>query len=914
VGSALPALFVLLALTEAPEAAGNEITETHCFPYPGCDITAPTCPDCALGPASECIPTGQSGDGCSCMAHRVIDGCDYGAICYQRCITPTHDYVFALASTTTLTSTTMTTTPGPTSTATSSTTTSVTSTSTDTTTTVTETSTGTTTTSQDPATMTGTQLRDLARMGEDNLALQLQAGNGTFLTLETSAATIVAQMVDVAQLSNGSLSMQVPNSSASIAVPEAVLQAVGSNVIVSVAAFSQRTLASFEPTELAAPLAAPPVSVRLRSAATLQDADFGSSMPGEVVIEMLSSTPANGHCGYWDEANNKWSSRGLTPVAGANGTFACATSHLSIFAVIFGEFERVITCSNAHIFSDEGLRAIARGHWWTRGPAWILWFILATQLMLLVWASWFDFMTWYRAVWRDDDFLTSNVAFEGREIGCVTWMVEYVARYLPRREEPPVEDGEGERQPKRRGCCGWCRAAMASSSLTITADCAHYQVAHAEKIVPEDLHDIVLNAPGAWEQEQLARSRRPPDQCTQCDTPYAAGERFCPSCGHRRELAMPLEDSWKMPKSTLSTTAHCLADTMRSKVPEAVQRLGSSGFCIRLWGMFFALHPWLQLRQFSITIGASIRCLLLTAKVLGALMLCSLFFDSSGSALSLASPEECARAGFWDNFWRNVAWGLLSTFLSLLPLVLIAFVSNRRFIYKENWDKASKRSYVQCWRTQDMLLVSMTLIYCGACLLFCMAFLASIDEAFEGEWITSAIVVLLREFIFMPLALAAVYAAVATCVTRSEAGTNGRLFQKVENFVGLAATGEAENDLEVAYENGEVEDVSEHDSWADRVSGIPEVHLQGPAEALEALGEDEVPFPPLTDMELDDVSRGDPDSPLKAGMDLPPNMLDEEEKESAPLKAPCNKCGSRLWAAFKSEICPMCGHLLPLVP
>mmetsp|Transcript_10637 Transcript_10637/g.25020 ORF Transcript_10637/g.25020 Transcript_10637/m.25020 type:complete len:89 (+) Transcript_10637:198-464(+) len=88
--------------------------------------------------------------------------------------------------------------------------------------------------------------------------------------------------------------------------------------------------------------------------------------------------------------------------------------------------------------------------------------------------------------------------------------------------------------------------------------------------------------------------------------------------------------------------------------------------------------------------------------------------------------------------------------------------------------------------------------------------------------------------------------------------------------------------------------------------------MTGLTGALEALSEDGVALHPLSEAD----AKTEIGSPTRAahGVDLLPHMLDADLQRASPLAAPCSKCGSRLWAAFALEICPMCGHLLPLKP
>jgi len=572
-------------------------------------------------------------------------------------------------------------------------------------------------------------------------------------------------------------------------------------------------------------------------------------------------------------------------VPSADGKFVCATTHLTIFAAIIGEFEKVFECSNAHVFSSEGLDAIGRGDWAHRAPAVLLWIVLALHSLLLVWAVFYDWRAYRGHAWRDTDFLTTNEAFR-EPISCKAWIMEPFTRYLPGSgpEASKDEEAAAGAKPRRKGRCCLCfpRALVDSVSVTITADCATYEVARREHISPEDLRDLVL---GTLVREEVC----------ECGTTFSAKARFCMVCGKPRPalgvLGLPSPMAGAGGTGSFVTTAlrkavagsvKTMASTVRKKVPDIVDVIHNSGFCARTWGLFLAMHPWAQLLSLGIYYGAFIRALLLTAKLLGALMLSGLFFEASGKATKLGSPDHCDMDDFWLKLCRDLMFGFFSILLSTVPLFLIQNCTSRRFIFGESWDKKSKRTYVMLWRLQDFIIIFLTGGYCVFCLVFTMAFLANINKSAEAEWLLSALYALFQEFVTTPLSLAMLYAAVAMLVVR----WRPELDAQVQARLGI--------ELGIAGEEAEAVAASMPTAEA------PEP--EGPTAALEELALD-APPPPRATSALDV-----PVAPM-----LLPGMPQAQYKNNSVSRAePCAKCGSRLWAATGSEICPMCGHLLPI--
>jgi len=609
---------------------------------------------------------------------------------------------------------------------------------------------------------------------EDAVAVELASGGEAAVLIRwTPEARIVAHRIQAAALqpgADGFTVVAVPSSGVLVTAPHSVLAAVGGDVIISVAAFHPGSVDSFERPAVDATLGSVPVSIRVRSAeGALADATFPDGLPEPITVQLTSVALDGAHCAYFDEVEQRWSSQGVVPTASKGGGFTCSAAHLTVFAAILGNFERVFLCSNVLVFSGQGLNAIGRGQWSRRAPAVFLWLLVVTQLLMLVWAMYSDCKAYRAALWRDADFLTDNKAFEGRDESCMGYLCEYFVRYLPRR-------GAVVRQ-------GRIAALVESVCVTIAADAAHYEVARQANIVAIDMRDLILC------------TAVPPTTCF-CGAAYKEGAESCWKCGAPRQdtSRTPLSPAGNLSspgttaralRGAVSRTVRGLEAKVRRKVPSIMNRFVASGFCALAWSTFAALHPWAQLGQYSTTFGASIRSLLLTAKLLGALTISALFFDASGRATGLGSSSRCDVFHVGTILARGIVVGTCSILLSVVPVVLISCCSNRRFIFRDTWEDSLKWGYVLCWRTQDIVMISLAAVYSIVCLVCVMAFLANLSPSSEAEYLVSVVFVLAREFVLMPLTLAMIYAAVATVIIRTHPQLSELVKERLDMELGL---------------------------------------------------------------------------------------------------------------------------------
>ncbi|CAE7495486.1 gefF [Symbiodinium natans] len=132
-------------------------------------------------------------------------------------------------------------------------------------------------------------------------------------------------------------------------------------------------------------LASPPLKI------DLWDAN-GDPIKGELPAPLKfnltagnASDDPGAACMFWDEDLEEWSSRGVSTLAGGeDGSIACATTHLSLFAIIINTIISTLVCSNAAaIFSLEGLQSLLTVTWMTQLPSILNWTMITVGIVLL---------------------------------------------------------------------------------------------------------------------------------------------------------------------------------------------------------------------------------------------------------------------------------------------------------------------------------------------------------------------------------------------------------------------------------------------------------------------------------------------------------------------------------------------------
>merc|ERR1719356_849408 len=108
-----------------------------------------------------------------------------------------------------------------------------------------------------------------------------------------------------------------------------------------------------------------------------------------------------------------WSKDGLSEAPSSDGSFVCATTHLTVFAAMLELIASSALCSSARVWTAEGLEALGDHSDWLYKPATLFfWALLLTSGLMLTRAILRD-MTLRRLGQTGDELLLAK-----RDIAC----------------------------------------------------------------------------------------------------------------------------------------------------------------------------------------------------------------------------------------------------------------------------------------------------------------------------------------------------------------------------------------------------------------------------------------------------------------------------------------------------------------
>lgn len=206
-----------------------------------------------------------------------------------------------------------------------------------------------------------------------------------------------------------------------------------------------------------------------------------------------------------------------------------------------------------------------------------------------------------------------------------------------------------------------------------------------------------------------------------------------------------------------------LGQSVLKAQPDILVDFWSAGFSTRVRILFWAMHPWLDMGHLGLTLRASHRALLFSARLSSSAALGALFFAVWDGSSSRTSDDECGR-GVWSLVGRNVLVGLVAATLSTLPLMLISRLPRRRFIYGEGWNDRSKALYIFYWKFTDVAFVAATMSYTMSCTFLVAIYLANASVESGLHWVFSVAVGMARDIIVLPAVAAATLAGVSVMI------------------------------------------------------------------------------------------------------------------------------------------------------
>jgi hypothetical protein len=152
----------------------------------------------------------------------------------------------------------------------------------------------------------------------------------------------------------------------------------------------------------------------------------------------------------------------------------------------------------------------------------------------------------------------------------------------------------------------------------------------------------------------------------------------------------------------------------------------------------------------------------------GTLAVSALFFSVDSSSKSKDSDPACTSNGFWQFLVKNIVIGIISAFLSTVPLIFISMLQRRRIITRRDWTEERKMAYLRWWKWADVVFKSFLASYVLACFLFISIFLANTTFQTGLDFLVSVIFTIVRDLLLVPVALSLCVAALVTILNCSK--------------------------------------------------------------------------------------------------------------------------------------------------
>lgn len=519
-----------------------------------------------------------------------------------------------------------------------------------------------------------------------------------------------------------------PSQHVAVKIPASVTEQFSEPAAVVVTEFLPNASQVFDQPDKGMTVASPTIVINLYSLQSKQQL-LAENLQEEITFTLSDSPPGDAKCAYWDEAEQRWSPRGVTTFTNAQGGTECRTTHLSIFGAIVNKF----TCANHVIFTQEAVEhtidTLKENSQWKFV---VVFAFLLVQIIFLCLAKAADKRDHLKSRWKDEFFLTTNVAFcvvaadhvnsqsaleaakqqsqaaghdvatAAEDVGadlCLTMGLACLCKRMKRMVSPikklcmAIHDILKE---VGMGCCMCNREAM---SKLLTAFCiwvvktsAPYGLGAKRGLACESVDMLVVHQQAEEKtekklQKQLSEIGEVEERSmsaiagTDEDNPNLAGDRenaskkvlpSTPSTSVGPSASVGLGGATSTPSASSFATSSSNLPTLRSTThlgenPESSLHnfFLRSCLCTRIVTFFAMREQWCELFFFNASCPRAERQLLIAIDLLMNFCIVALWFEASGTAYS---PDDTLD-------WREVEkCQPLDMWYSLVVGVVFAFV------------------------------------------------------------------------------------------------------------------------------------------------------------------------------------------------------------------------------------------------
>jgi hypothetical protein len=300
------------------------------------------------------------------------------------------------------------------------------------------------------------------------------------------------------------------------------------------------------------------------------------SLPYKTITETIEEVRL---CVFWDEAEERWSDRGVRAVIGADGCVQCESYHLTSFGSAFGEsigkfgealadeIMALIACSHAGLMTPVAFSRLAT--FYRRPLAVIALLGFITFALIVRYSMYLDRKRKAEGHWNEESLLTDHAVFDEKNYKVANTFMDEV--YLLRKL------GKNVFHPKQ------------FSELLLEAS-SKYAVAGETGVLPTDLKAMAVLT-------------------------HVEGGNHAAEDGNEGQGGLGM--------TTTKSVRHC-------EIEGPVYKFFHNETSIwKRWRMvYYGINPWIGITTVSVTKSSQTRCLILFSKMYGAFFMGALFFQN----------------------------------------------------------------------------------------------------------------------------------------------------------------------------------------------------------------------------------------------------------------------------------------------
>jgi len=470
-----------------------------------------------------------------------------------------------------------------------------------------------------------------------------------------------------------------------------------------------------------------------------------NNLDDPISIALSASHGAGQECGYWDTDAGIWSRNGLTSrVNNVSGQVVCDTLHLTMFGSIARQVHTVLVCSSWDVLTTEGLEALGRGDWWYYPGSIVVYVLVIAHLALFAVAAKNDYKSGAYSQGRKL-FLTNLDGYDSVRQSCCTSLKQII-------------------------CDQWKQFCLGARRACHRCRVGYAPISHFLEFVLVIILTICIQTSCAsehWVDQRDVRKHTKSTKRIRDRIARKESEQSVSKLEDQSSSGIGIEmrhSSSHISTEDLHGRDAVVQDWLEQHM-ETYYKDGFSGmgFGRHVYIFFIALQPWSSITQDSIYVPSTLRVLILSARIFGALVLAGLFFGPiSGSATSNTSDPQCEDADPMENFGRAVQVGIISSLISGIPLLILIALRNRSIVYVADSDESKRQALRHLWLFQDSLFWILGSIYTGVCILFLLSFCANVTLNSHWEWLIAGCFSLFKMAVLFPLGLAVALAIVAS--------------------------------------------------------------------------------------------------------------------------------------------------------